>query len=124
MIKLQASSSQIYKRESQSQVFFCAFFEIFKNTFLIEHFWVTASAYNYKVWCSHRSSHLYKNTTIVSHLEETLPSCLKKLMVLESKENHIQNPFLNVSEEIFGRCFKKNYNHFYNVYNFNHNFKT
>ena len=33
----------LIKKETLAQVFFCEFCEIFKNTFLTEHFWATAS---------------------------------------------------------------------------------
>ena len=32
------------KKETLVQVFFCEFFQIFKNTFFVEHVWETASA--------------------------------------------------------------------------------
>ena len=43
LIKSEASACNFVKNEAQAQVFFCKFYEIFKNTFFIEHLRVTAS---------------------------------------------------------------------------------
>ena len=43
LIKLQVSACNFIKKETVAQVFSCEIYEIFKNTFLTEHLWTTAS---------------------------------------------------------------------------------
>ena len=43
LIKLQAEVCNFIKKETAAQVFSCEFCEHFKNTFLTEHLWITAS---------------------------------------------------------------------------------
>ena len=43
LIKLQADACNHIKKETLTQVFFCEFYEISKNSFFTEHLWVTAS---------------------------------------------------------------------------------
>ena len=43
LIKLQALTCNFIKKEALAQVFFCEFYEIFKNTFFTEHLRATAS---------------------------------------------------------------------------------
>ena len=43
LIKLQALTCNFIKKEALAQVFFCEFYEIFKNTFFTEHPRATAS---------------------------------------------------------------------------------
>ena len=46
IIKLQDETCNfIIKKETLAQVFSCEFWEISKNTFRTEHFWMTASVY-------------------------------------------------------------------------------
>ena len=46
LIKLKAKTSNFIKKETLAQVFSCEICEIFKNTFLTEHLWLTASGFN------------------------------------------------------------------------------
>ena len=41
--KVAGGACNFIKKETQAQVFSCEFCEIFKNTFLTDHLWITAS---------------------------------------------------------------------------------
>ena len=43
LIKLQAKTCNFIKKETLEHVFYCEFWDIFKNTFFAEHLWITAS---------------------------------------------------------------------------------
>ena len=43
IIKFQADACDIIKKETLTQVLLCEFCEFFRNTFLTEHAWTTAS---------------------------------------------------------------------------------
>ena len=47
LIKLQALRLQFKKKKTQTQLFFCEFCEISKNTFFTERLWMTASGEGY-----------------------------------------------------------------------------
>ena len=57
-IRLQAEVCNFIKKDGLAQVFSCEFSEIFKNTFLKEHIWATASEVlmNFECSCPEKAS--------------------------------------------------------------------